>query len=74
MAAQNVNKKDSNNRFVQGFACACAKMMLMDGGVSTPTKELFDAGVGEYNLKRFRQIGIDEYDIEIFKKYRKDLK
>lgn len=70
---KNVNGKDTNNRFIQGFACACAKLMLMDGGVSTPTKELFEAGVGKYDLRRFRQIGIDEYDIEIFKKYRKEL-
>lgn len=70
---KNANNKDTNNRFIQGFACACAKMMEMDGMVTTQCKELFSAGVGKYDLKRFRIIGIDEDDIKTFKKYREEL-
>jgi hypothetical protein len=36
-------------------------------------RELFEVGLGKYNLRKLRSWGIDEHDIEIFKKHRKDL-
>jgi len=61
------------SRFNQGYLCAVAALINMDGQVETRTKELFIAGVGKYDLRKMRQWGIDEQDIEVFKKHRKEL-
>lgn len=66
-------KPQNNNRFQQGYACAVSALIQMDRGANTVTKELFNAGLGEYNLRKFRRWGIDEHDISIFKEYRKEL-
>lgn len=68
------NKKTTKfNRFNQGYLCAVATLIRMNNEVDTQTKELFRSGVGEYNLRKMRQWGVDESDIEIFKKFRKEL-
>ncbi len=71
---KNVNKKDTNNAFMQGYACAVANLIYSNNGVETDARELFKAGFGEYNLKQFRKWGIEEFEIQQFKKYRKQLK
>ncbi len=67
------NKLSGERKFQQGYACAVSTLIRMDQGVETGTRELFHAGLGSYDLKKFRGWGIDEYDIEIFKTYRKEL-
>jgi len=62
-----------NSAFQQGYACAVCALIQMDGQVETGTRELFSAGLGEYNIKKFRKWGIDEFDISILKKHRKEL-
>jgi hypothetical protein len=59
--------------FQQGFLCAICAMIHKERGVTTPVKETFDELGGGYDLKLWRKWGIDEYDIEILKKYRKEL-
>jgi len=67
-------KKEKIDRFTQGFACAVATLIRMNNYmVETDARELFSAGLGKYDLKKFRQQGVDEYDIEVFKKCRKEL-
>jgi len=66
-------EKPRGNVFIQGFACAVAALIIMDRQVETATRELFGSGLGKYDLKKFREWGIDEYDINVFKKYRKQL-
>lgn len=63
----------SKYAWIQGYACAVATLIVMDNGVNTQTKELLNSGLGKYNLKKFRMWGIDESDIETFKKHRKEL-
>lgn len=64
---------EQKHNFMQGCACVISKLIVMDRGVETDTREVFRACLGEYVLKKFRSYGIDEYDLEVFKKYRKQL-
>jgi len=64
-------KKDC--RFQQGYACAVANLITLDREVNASTRDLFHSGLGEYNLIKLRRWGIDEQDINLFKKYRKEL-
>ncbi len=61
------------DRFQQGYLCAVSALIRMHEGVDTQTKELFGAGAGKYDIKKMRAWGVDEYDIDVFKKYRKEL-
>lgn len=65
--------KNRNSVFAQGFACAVSALINMEREVNTTTRELFHTGLGEYDLKKFRRWGIDEHDINNFKKFRKEL-
>jgi hypothetical protein len=64
-------KKDSE--FKQGYACAVVTLIQLERGVETQTRELFRAGFGSYNLEALKSAGIDEFDLSILKKYRKEL-
>lgn len=67
-------KDEEMSEFQQGYACAVATMIAMNMGVETDVRELFHAGLGNYDLKKFRKWKIAEDDIEVFKKYRKEIK
>lgn len=62
-----------NSAFIQGYACAVSTIIRMEHEVNALTKELFHSGLGKYDLRKFRRWGIDEYDIDIFKAFRKEL-
>jgi len=58
-----------NDRFIQGYVCACCCMIEMDGGVETRTREMYSAGVGQLTLSALKKRGVDEYDLNILEKY-----
>lgn len=62
----------SKDDFARGYFCCVAALIEMDKGVETQTKELLNA-YGGYNIKKWREWGVDEHDINIFKKYRKQI-
>lgn len=70
----NTNKEMKKNadRFLQGYLCALSMLLQKEGGASTQARELLKEG-GGYNLGLWHKCGIDENDIEVFKKYRKQL-
>lgn len=59
--------------FMQGYICAVVTMIELNRGVDTVTLELFKAGLGKYDLQKFRKAGVDEHDLNVLKKYRKQL-
>lgn len=65
--------RKKNYAFQQGFACAVSALIDMEREVNTVTRELFQTGLGQYDLKKFRRWGIDEHDITNFKNFRKEL-
>lgn len=63
--------KKKINQFAQGYLCCIAKMIESEGGVTTMIEELYIAG--GYRLSEMKNIGIDEYDIDLFRKYNSEL-
>ncbi len=66
-------KTKDKSEFCQGYLCAVSALIQMHQGVETQTRELFKAGAGAYNLSKMRKWGIDEGDIAVFEKYKKEL-
>lgn len=64
------NKKD---KFIQGYACAVACAIQQIDEVNTITKELFQSGLGSMTIQQLTDAGVDEHDIEVFKKYWREL-
>ena len=62
------------SEFQKGYACAVATMIKMNMRVDTDVRELFHAGLGNYDIMKFRKWKIAEDDIEVFKKFRKEIK
>lgn len=57
--------------FAQGFICAVCITITMEGGVSTPIRELYEAG-GIY-LRDFDKYDISKDDTRIIQKYKDEL-
>lgn len=57
----------SKDWFIQGYACAVATLIRMDGCDSTQSRELFKAGIG--SLSACKAANVDAYDMEILEKY-----
>ena len=65
--------KEKSNAFNQGYVCAVAALITMQGGVETAAKELFKAGVGNATIDELKGMGIDDYDLSIIKQYWSEL-
>ena len=64
-----MEKSDKNNRWLQGYSCAIACIINMDDAVNTLTKEAYSAGIGNKTEKELIEAGVDDCDIETFKKH-----
>lgn len=62
-------KSGSTNDWVRGYACAVAMLLKKNGINDTYTDELFREGIG--TIQTAIDAGVDESDIEEFKKYYK---
>lgn len=58
--------RQPNDRFIQGYACAVATLIRLNEGATTDVKELFRGGL---NMDTLGAHGVDEDDINIFRKY-----
>lgn len=65
---QVVNETEKD-RFMQGYVCALATLLKMEGYVSTEIRELFSAGIGNMNLKQLKEAGTDEHDIQVLSEH-----
>lgn len=63
----------STNKFQQGYACAVASIIRMDGTVEANTREAFVSG---FNVKKddLEELGIDPYDLEVLQPLMEELK
>jgi hypothetical protein len=59
--------------WMQGFVCAVCINIKSEEEVTTETKELFAAAVGNRSLETLKMMGVDEYDLFILDKYWKEL-
>lgn len=57
------------NKFTQGYACCVSTLIWMDGEANTQARELYVAGIGNKTEKQLRKEGVDQQDIDRFKKY-----
>lgn len=64
-------RKQPENSFIQGYACAVATLISLNDCITTDAKELFKAGL---NMAMLYDAEIDEEDIRVFKKYKEELK
>ena len=62
--------KQPNDRFIQGYACAVATLIRLNGGITTDVKELFKAGL---NMAMLYDAEIDEEDMFVFEIYKGEL-
>lgn len=60
---------ERNDRFIQGFACAVASLIKINGEVDTRTRELFRSGIGQLTIGALKKRGVDEYDLETFQEF-----
>jgi len=51
--------------FSKGYACAVATLIRMDGCASTEAIDLYESNF--LSLKELKEIGVDEYDLEVLK-------
>lgn len=58
----------STNNFTQGYMCACANLIRMNG-IGTREEELFK-NYGKSTEASLRAAGVDASDIDIFKKHK----
>ena len=58
------------NRFLQGYCCAVATF-IRTHGMDTSVRDVWRAG--GYTIKECVKNGVDKYDIDILKEYRKEL-
>ncbi len=59
-------KLKEQNRWVQGYACAVAQFLKLEGINNSASDELFGAGIG--TIQKAIDAGVDESDLEEFKK------
>lgn len=62
------------DEWIQGYCCAVATLIKLNDGVTTDTMEVFKVGVGNRSIEKLIDLGVDKYDIEVFKQYWKELK
>lgn len=55
------------DKWIQGYACCLATMINMDG-CNTQHIETYRAGFGLKTESNLIALGVDQYDIDIFKK------
>lgn len=58
----------TDNKFLQGYACCLQAFLSMEGCANTPHREAYLAGFGNMTEKAMQKAGIDQYDIDTFKK------
>lgn len=63
--------KKTKNEFMQGYACAVA-VIEKSHGLGTPSKDALKDG-GLTSIAKMRELGIDEYDIEILRPLVKEI-
>jgi hypothetical protein len=59
--------KETSSEWVQGYACAVAVMLKMEGTDTTPIRELFSAGIGSMEIARAS--GVNQYDLDVLQLY-----
>jgi len=69
-----MKKGKETHLWTQGYVCAVATLINLNGGVDTTTKELFHAGIGSTSLSQLKRQGVDESDLAVLKKFWKELK
>lgn len=60
------NQKE--NKFLQGYACCLSAAIEMEGCANTPHKELYSAGFGNRTERELQNAGVEQSDIDIFKR------
>lgn len=63
------NANTSKAWFIQGYACAVATLIRLNGFNDTNSDELFRAGIG--SIAECKKANVDEYDLEILQKHYK---
>lgn len=62
-------ENENENQWYQGFACAVAILLKIDGLAGTQTREVYNAGIGNKTEAELIEMGVDESDIALFKQY-----
>lgn len=57
------------DKWTQGYACAVAQLLKLEGINNSISDELFGAGIG--SIEKAEKAGVDEGDLEELKKYYK---
>lgn len=70
----NKPKYMKEDKWLQGYLCAVCTLIQMNEVIDSSTKELFQLGVGNRTIEDLENLGIDEFDLDIIKKYYNELK
>lgn len=70
-----INKSLLNNKceWTQGYVTAVCSLIYLEGGVHTIIKELYHSGIGCTTLKDLKIKGVQKHELDILKKYWKQL-
>ena len=65
--SQIIQAAREKNAFIQGYACAVATLLRLEGCTNSQTDELFGAGIG--NIETAKRARVDPSDLEVLEKH-----
>jgi hypothetical protein len=65
--------RNNTDRFTQGYIAAVSCLIQQHDEVDTVTKEVFRSGVGNISLASLEKAGVDIHDLQLLKRFWKEL-